>query len=36
MNKFEEPTIEVKNFNVDDIITTSGGIGGDQEMDRDN
>lgn len=37
MKKFEMPIIEVVTFNVEDIITTSegGGIGGDQELERD-
>ena len=35
MKQFEEPIIKVKSFSVDDIITTSGGIGGDQELERD-
>lgn len=36
MKRFEIPTIEVTIFNVEDIVTTSvGGVGGDQELERD-
>lgn len=38
MKSFETPIIEVVVFTVEDVLTTSdptGGIGGDNEMDRD-
>lgn len=35
MKKFAEPMITVETFAVEDIITVSGGIGGDTELERD-
>ena len=32
MKLFEEPIMEIATFTAEDIVTTSGGIGGDYEM----